>query len=260
MNVRRILPRLIVTGVLATALVGIPLLTRPAAAQTQTVVFDHLKCFGILKEGLKHRVYTADLNAKDAQIFPPEFGDRLVDGKLTKGCRVTVPARFFCEPVSKTNVSDVNSGEPPPGASPGPPAPELLCYALKCPADKNRPSLNVADQFGSRSITLRDVPALLCTQATTSTAPTPTGGPTPTPTSSGAPTPTPTGVPPPTPTPTGAPTPTPTGAPTPTPTGAATPTPTGAPTPTPTGIVVPTPTPTGGSASGAFLDGLHLTF
>jgi hypothetical protein len=122
-----------------------------------------------------------------------------------------------------------------PGAPPGPPAGEFLCYNLRCPESNARVRLNVRDPFGLRRIEVRDRPNRLCAPATREDGATPTPGPTPT---AGEPTPTPTAG---EPTPTaGEPTPT-TGEPTPT---AAEPTPTaGEPTPTPA------------SPSGAFIDG-----
>jgi hypothetical protein len=211
-----------------------------ASAQDEELIFDHLKCIPILDDGLRHSKYTFDLNAADAQVFPPEMGDRIVDGKLKPGCRIKIPARLFCTDIDKSNVHEAKTGNPPPGSAPGSQTgQERLCYNLVCPGDDVRQHFNVIDQFGMRVVQLKDKAALLCTPATrdlTGGSPTPIGS-TPTP---GAPTPTSAETPTP-----GAATPTPP-AETPTP-GAATPTPPAeTPTPvaaTPTPIVIVTPSP-----------------
>jgi hypothetical protein len=152
----------------------------PAAAQEFT--FDHLKCYPILKDGLRGLTYTADLTPSDPQVSPPE------------GCRIRVPARYFCTDVDKSNASQVDSGLPPPGAPPGvETGQERLCYRMRCPADKQRQSFAIMDQFGMRQIKLRDRAKLICTPANREGRPTPTPVVVPTPTPAEAtPTPEPT--------------------------------------------------------------------
>jgi hypothetical protein len=197
-------------------------------------VFDHLKCFPI-RDGLRQQLFTADLVPEDSDIFTTENGDRITDGKLVRGCRIRVPARELCIPVSKENAREVNTDLPPPGSEPGPNAGEFACYSLSCPKDNVKEHLNISDQFGTRPIEVLDRPSKLCAPVTRGT-PTPTPSVTPT----GSPTSSPTA------------TPTPVGTPTSTPVGTPTSTPVGTPTATPT--ETPTPTPTPGSPSGAFLD------
>jgi hypothetical protein len=196
--------------------------------------FDHLQCFAI-RDGLRRQAFELDLVPENA-LFVDEDGQPVDDDGTFGRCRVQLPARELCIAVSASNASDVMQVVP--GAPPGPPAGEFLCYNLRCPESNARVRVNVRDPFGLRRIEVRSRPERLCAPATREdgTGATPTPGPEPTPTAGGEPTPTPGGGPTPTPTP---------GGPTPT---------SGEPTPTPDGE--PTPTATIGSPSGAFVDGI----
>jgi hypothetical protein len=218
----------------------------PTASASPEQAFDHLKCFPI-RDGLRQQLFTADLVPEDSDIFTTENGDRIEDGKLKPGCRIRVPARELCIPVSKENAHEVNTDVPPPGAEAGPNAGEFACYLLRCPKDNVKEHLNISDQFGTRPIEVLDRPSKLCAPVTRGT-PTPTPSVTPTGSPTSSPTSSPTATP--TSTPVGTPTSTPVGTPTSTPVGTPTSTPVGTPTATPT----ETPTPTPGSPSGAFLD------
>lgn len=233
----------------------------PVAAQDDEVNFDHLTCYPI-RDGLRRQRYDADLVAEQGIFLSDELDEVDVDGRVLRDCQIQVPARELCIATDKRNATDARQQvNGPPGAPPGPPAGEFLCYTVRCSTDRTRERVNIQDQFGLRRIEVRDLPSRLCAPAVRPDGPpTPTPGePTPTPTMAGEPTPTPTpdGEPTPTPTPDGEPTPTPDGEPTPTPEEPTptpeepTPTP-GEPTPSPG---EPTPMPTVGSPSGAFLDG-----
>lgn len=227
---------------------------RPVAAQDEEVTFDHLTCYPI-RDGLRRQRYDADLVAENGIFLNDALDEVDVDGRVLRECQIQVPARELCIATDKRNATDATQQlNGPPGAPPGPPAGEFLCYTVRCSTDRTRERLTIQDQFGLRRIEVRDLPSRLCAPAVRPDGPpTPTPGePTPTPTSGGEPTPTPDGEPTPTPTSDGEPTPTPGEEPTPTPGEEPTPTPGEEPTPTPG---EPTPMPTIGSPSGAFLDG-----
>ncbi len=117
-----------------------------AGAQT-----DHLQCFKV-KDTQAKTPYTATLNPFEAP-FTTE-----------SGCVVKVPAKVLCAAVSKTGVQPT-----PPGAVPGLSlGGELFaCYKLKCP--KNAATFTVADQFGTRSMTI-GASNMLCAPAHNATA------------------------------------------------------------------------------------------
>src|SRR5262245_60908855 len=87
----------------------------PTASPSPEQAFDHLKCFPI-RDGLRQQLFTADLVPQDGDVFTTENGDRMVDGKLERGCRIRVPGRELCIPVSKENAHEVGTELPPPGS------------------------------------------------------------------------------------------------------------------------------------------------
>ena len=121
---------------------------------------DHLQCYKP-KDSLKKATYTADV----AGLI------------LEPGCRVKVPARLTCVPVTKTNVIPTPPGGGPSGTPNG-----FNCYVVKCPKSA-LPAVSTQDQFGSRTVTLGPA-KLLCapfappTTSTTSTTSTTTLPPT----------------------------------------------------------------------------------
>jgi hypothetical protein len=119
-------------------------------------VADHLKCYAI-KDSLREsganpaKTYTADLNG-----LTPE-----------PGCVIKMPAKYACVETTKTNVQPT-----PPGAADGSAAARFLCYKVKC-AKATPPAITLADQFGTRAITVRRA-KLLCAPASVPTTSTTT--------------------------------------------------------------------------------------
>jgi hypothetical protein len=133
-----------------------------AAAQD---IFDHMKCYKI-KDTQRSKLYTADLAPKLTHDFQLEPGDTIVGGTTIKGCRIKVPAKYFCIDVDKQDAHDVDPPyDPAQWTVPGPESGERLCYALKCP-DTAPKSLAIIDQFGTREIFLLGKTSFLCTPVT----------------------------------------------------------------------------------------------
>lgn len=131
------------------------------------LIFDHLQCFRIT-DSLPRGISTADLTPEQIPPFVQQLG-----------CRIRRPARLFCIDVDKSNVSP-----PPPSMIRGTNNRDFLCYRLTCPGRRIM-SLPVEDQFGPRTIVVRNS-QYLCVPAIKSGVP-----PAATPTPSLAPTPTP---------------------------------------------------------------------
>ena len=113
----------------------------PVGAQ----VPDHLKCYKV-KDPIAKGAYTADLGG-----LAPEAG-----------CVIKLPGKLLCVETTKTNVSP-----PPPGAAPGNPAGQFLCYKVKCPKVKP-PGMPWTDQFGGRTLQPA-APKMLCAPRAVST-------------------------------------------------------------------------------------------
>jgi hypothetical protein len=148
-------------GAAASALVlGAASGVTPAAAQAP--VFDHMKCYKV-RDSQPSKTYTSDLAPELTQDFQLEPGDRIVGGSLVKGCRIKVPAKYFCIDVDDQDTHDV---VPPYNPSQwtvdGPKSGERLCYKLSCPRTLPK-TLSVIDQFGTRDVTLLGVAQYLCT-------------------------------------------------------------------------------------------------
>jgi hypothetical protein len=147
------------TSAIAATVSLVGLLAGAAGAQP---VFDNMKCYKI-QDSQPRKYYTADLVPKLTHDFSTEIGDRIIGGRLEKGCRIRVPAQYFCIEVEPEDVHDANPPYNPAqwtvdGAEPG----ERLCYKLLCPSvpDKN---LAVIDSFGTRGITLKGKTSFFCT-------------------------------------------------------------------------------------------------
>jgi len=251
------------------------IMARSAAAQP---VADHVKCYKV-KDPLR-------LKGPKPSWLNLEGTDFGADQ-----CRIIGLFRLYCVPSKAAVTQPIQQKFSPPGGpyltftpspwSGEPLVEDKLCYKIACsntaPAPPN-PSLQVADQFGTRTLS-KLKPYLVCgpavqgpgigtpTPSVTGTPPTATPTPTRTATRTATPTPTATatrtptatatvtGTPPtatptatvtatPTVTPTATITPTATATPTVTPTATITPTATATPTVTPTATVTPTVTPT----------------
>jgi hypothetical protein len=153
-------------SVLAAALVlaGLAVVTAAHAG-----AIDHLKCFRI-RDSLTDRrtIYLADL-------FPE------APFSAQQDCRLTLPARHFCVNVTKTNVQV--GGEPYDTIDvPAGDARDYLCYKVKC--DRDRPALDLLDQFGVRPVRIRrsDFLCMPANKTAVLATPTPVLTPTPTPT------------------------------------------------------------------------------
>ena len=138
------------------------LLASTAGAQT---VFDNMKCYKI-RDPQARKYYTADLIPKLTHDFSPELGDRIIGGSTIKGCRIRVPAQYFCIEVEPENTHEVVPPyNPAQWTVAGPEPGERLCYKLRCPsvASKNLP---IIDSFGTRTITVLGTPSYFCTSVT----------------------------------------------------------------------------------------------
>ncbi|MBM4268415.1 MAG: hypothetical protein FJ144_17695 [Deltaproteobacteria bacterium] len=146
-------------GVILAAVLVAAFAARETAAQP---AFDHMKCYKI-KDPEGGKQYTTDLVPEITHDFVTELGDRIVGGFLVPGCRIKMPAKFFCIDTRTENAHDVKPPYDPsswmvPGAESG----ERLCYKLLCPPVLPK-SLDVIDQFGARTIELRGRTEYLCT-------------------------------------------------------------------------------------------------
>jgi len=108
------------------------LLATPAAAQ----LHDHLKCYKV----------------KDPSSFSATVDLRPADGAtfdVDAGCTIKVRSRQVCFPVGKSLVTstsphlDINGQEL---------ANAFLCYKARCPASPGPVSLQMSDQFGTRTL------------------------------------------------------------------------------------------------------------
>jgi hypothetical protein len=109
------------------------LLASPASAQ----LHDHLKCYKVKDPSSASA--TVDLRPADLSNF-----------EVDAGCTVKVRSRQVCFPVEKDLVNttgtslDVNGPEL---------ATPYLCYKVRCPAAAIPASLQMSDQFGTRTLT-----------------------------------------------------------------------------------------------------------
>ena len=160
-SIRSTTPALLIAS-LATILVGRAL--TQAHAQTPPD-FDHMKCYAI-KDPQKPKQFTATLAPKLTHDFVTEPGDTIVGGFTIKGCRIRVPAKFFCIDVDKQNAKEVLPPyKPAQWTTPGPESGERLCYVLSCPNVQAK-SLPIIDQFGTRTIEIKNKTMYLCTPVT----------------------------------------------------------------------------------------------
>ena len=147
---------------IAAAMAVIGLVARPAAAQP---MFDNMKCYKI-NDNAPRKTYTADLLPKLTHDFATELGDRIVGGVLQKGCRIRVPAKFFCLEVEAENTHDASPPyNPAQWTVAGPEPGERLCYKLSCPPVAAK-DLAIIDAFGTRTIKLLGRTGYLCTSVT----------------------------------------------------------------------------------------------
>ena len=139
-------------------------------AQAQTIIYDNSKCYAV-KDSIGSGEFTLDLYPKDSTTFVVEPGDIIVGGALVPGCRVRMPAKYFCIDVDGRNA---RSTRPPFDAAqwtiPGAEAGDRLCYKLRCPRVPAK-SLDIIDGFGSRRISVTGKPAYLCTSVSRAAAP-----------------------------------------------------------------------------------------
>jgi hypothetical protein len=134
-------------------------------ARAQEPVFDHLKCYRV-KDSIGSGEYTMDLHPKDGATFAVEPGDVALGGSIQPGCRVRLPAKYFCTDVDPRNSRSTRPPfDPAQWVVDGPAAGDRLCYKLKCPSVPAK-ELDVVDQFGTRRITVTGRPAWLCTPLT----------------------------------------------------------------------------------------------
>ena len=150
------------TIVIAVTCAAIGLVVAPAVAQP---VFDNMKCYKI-KDEQPGKTYTADLVPKLTHDFSTELGDQIVGGVLQKGCRIRVPAKFFCIEVDPENARDASPPyNPAQWTVAGPEPGERLCYKLSCPPVAAK-DLDIIDAFGTRTIKLLGRTSYFCTSVT----------------------------------------------------------------------------------------------
>lgn len=134
-------------------------------------VFDHMKCYAV-RDSIGGRQFTGDLHPKDLAKFTVEPGDVIVGGKLVPGCRVRLPAKFFCIDVDPRNMRSASAPfDPTQWTVRGPEAGDRLCYKLQCPPVGEK-QLDVVDQFGTRRISVRGKTQWFCTPVLRPASPT----------------------------------------------------------------------------------------
>ena len=85
---------------------------------------------------------------------------------VQKGCRVRLPAEYYCIEVEPQNVHEVSPPyNPAQWTVNGPEPGERLCYKLKCPAVPPK-DLAIIDSFGTRTVTLLGKTSFFCTSVT----------------------------------------------------------------------------------------------
>ena len=115
------------------AAAAVCLLATPVSAQ----LHDHLKCYKV-KDTASFSA-TVDLRPADGATF-----------ELDVGCTVKVHSRELCVPVEKDFVA---SDGPHLDISGQELANAFFCYKLRCPASVLPASLQMSDQFGTRTLT-----------------------------------------------------------------------------------------------------------
>jgi hypothetical protein len=121
--------------------------TAGAAHAGLPVLADHLRCHKIKDTALKV-TYTGTL-----QSGHPAFPD--------EACTIKTPAKLLCTPVTKTIVGEV-PGVVALGAIGGGLEEQFACYKVKC--EKTTFDVEMSDQFGTRSMTVK-APKWLCAPA-----------------------------------------------------------------------------------------------
>src|SRR5262245_61652321 len=136
-----------------------------AAGASAQPIFDNMKCYKI-RDPQQGKQYTADLVPKLTHDFQTEDGDRIVGGVLKKGCRIRVPAKFFCIEVDPQNAHDASPPyNPAQWTVDGPEPGERLCYKLSCPSTPIK-DIPIIDAFGTRTIKLLGRTSYFCTSVT----------------------------------------------------------------------------------------------
>lgn len=142
---KRQLPSICALAALAVFAATLPAFAAPGDPPPPVNIFDHLKCYKIT-DTIK-KLYKVDLIPQQAPPF-----------SIEQGCKLVVPAKFFCIDVRKTNVQP-----PPPVILNGANTRDFLCYKLTCPG-KIDFTQTVRDQFGQRPVKVKP-PKFLCAPA-----------------------------------------------------------------------------------------------
>ncbi|HXC53237.1 MAG TPA: hypothetical protein VN634_20280 [Candidatus Limnocylindrales bacterium] len=98
---------------------------------------DHLKCYKIKDPSSFHA--TADLRPLDDSVFG-----------LDADCTIKVKSRQLCFAVEKDLLATDAPAAEVPGAEL---SNAFLCYSLRCPSESLPESLEMSDQFGTRTVT-----------------------------------------------------------------------------------------------------------
>ena len=118
---------------IAVSCLGACLLAGTASAQ----VHDHLRCFKIKDPSSFHA--TVDVRPLDDAVFSVEAG-----------CTIKVKSRQVCFAVEK----DLVTTDAPTALVPGAELSNaFLCYSMRCPSSLLPESLDMSDQFGTRTLT-----------------------------------------------------------------------------------------------------------
>ncbi len=108
-----------------------------AATTAQAQIHDHLKCFKVKDPSSFGAM--ADLRPEDNGTFEADAG-----------CSISVRSRQLCIPVAKELLSTEGPDLDVSGIDL---TNAFLCYKVRCPAADLPPSLQMSDQFGTRTLT-----------------------------------------------------------------------------------------------------------
>jgi hypothetical protein len=135
--------RLLVTAAACTALFW---------GATVATAGDHLACYKVKDVTVKQKIPNVQLLSNTGDV-PSQIG-----------CTISTRAKYCCDSVDKIGVPPQPGGGGPTGITN-----QFCCYKVKCPKGITG-TLNVKDQFGTRSLPVAKPPSLVCAPSSPSGA------------------------------------------------------------------------------------------